>query len=74
VSNIDYELDASDPSKIDKVTFDLSAAAETVKVKTEAGSTTYADCTGGPITAWSCDFATNPNVVDADELRVIAVE
>jgi hypothetical protein len=73
VSNIQYQLEVANPANIDSVSFDVDAAAGTVKVKVVAASATYTACTGGP-TSWSCNFATNPTVVSADEFRVIAVQ
>jgi hypothetical protein len=74
VSNIAYQLEASDPASIDSVTFDLDDAAGTVKAKVVAASGTYADCTNTAGNSWSCDFSPNPTVLSADEFRVIAVE
>lgn len=73
VSNVEYVLDGVTPSEIDKVTFDLDAAAGTVKARVVAGGA-YADCTNPVDFSWSCDFSTNPTVLAADELSVIAVE
>jgi hypothetical protein len=73
VSAIAYQLEAANPANIDSVTFTLSAAAGTVKVKVVAASATYTDCTGGP-TNWTCDFAAGAQtVLSADQFRVIAV-
>jgi Tfp pilus assembly protein PilV len=73
VTNVAYVL-ASNPATIDKVTFTLDAAAGTVKAKVVSSSSTYADCSNTGGTNWSCDFATDPTVLSADELRVIAVQ
>ena len=74
VSNVAYQLEALNPANIDSVSFTLDAAAGTVKAKVVAASLTYTDCinTGG--FNWSCNFAINPTVVSADDLRVIAVQ
>ena len=74
VSNIAYQLEALNAANIDSVSFTLDAAAGTVKAKVVAASLTYTDCinTGG--FNWSCNFAINPTVVSADDLRVIAVQ
>jgi Tfp pilus assembly protein PilV len=71
VSSVAYVL-ASNPANIDKVTFTLDAAATTVKAKVRNADTTYADCSNTGTFNWSCDFATDPTVLSADELRVIA--
>lgn len=73
ISNVQYQLEAADPANIDSVTFTTSPAAGQVRAKVVAASGTYTSCTGGP-TSWTCDFASNPTVVSADQLRVIAVQ
>jgi hypothetical protein len=78
VSNVAYVLNASDPTKIDRMTFSLDAAAGTVKARVVSGGT-YQDCstTNAPTnTAWSCDWAaaSEPTVLSADQLSVIAVQ
>jgi len=73
VTNVAYVL-ASNPANIDKVTFTLSDTATTVKAKVVNASTTYDSCSNSGGNNWSCDFATDPTVVSADELRVIAVQ
>lgn len=73
VTNVQYSLDATDPSVIDAVSFTTHAAATTVKAKVVAAETNYTDCTGDATgTSWSCDFTTNPAVAAVDELTVIA--
>ena len=76
VSNIAYTLNTTDPTKVDKVTFTLSAAATTVKAKAVASGSTYQDCTVTGGTSVSCDWpaASEPTVVSVDQLRVIAVQ
>lgn len=74
VSNIAYQLEALDPANIDSVSFTLDAAAGTVKAKVVAVSLTYTDCANTGGFNWSCNFAINPTVVSADDLRVIAVQ
>jgi hypothetical protein len=73
ISAVQYQLEAANPANIDSVTFTTSASAGQVRAKVVASSSTYTNCTGGP-TSWTCDFATNPTVVSADQLRVIAVQ
>jgi hypothetical protein len=72
VTNVSYSLLASDPSLIDLWTFDLNAAASVVKSKVVASSTTYVNCTNTSGTTWQCDPATNPTVLSANQLDVIA--
>ena len=73
VTNVSYVL-ASNPANIDKVTFTLSDTAATVKAKVVSASTTYDSCSNTGGNSWSCDFATDPTVLSADDLRVIAVQ
>ena len=73
ITNVQYQLEAANPANIDSVTFTTSASAGQVRAKVVASSTTYTSCSGGP-TSWTCDFATNPTVVSADQLRVIAAQ
>lgn len=73
VTSVAYVL-ATNPANIDKVTFTLDAAATTVKAKVVNASATYDSCTNTGGNNWSCDFATDPTVLSADELRVIAVQ
>lgn len=73
VSAVAYSLSASDPTRIDKTTFTLDAAATApVKAKLVSSSTTYTDCTNTGGNNWSCDFSPDVAVTTADELRVIA--
>ena len=73
VTGVKYNLDATDPAKIDSVEFDLDAAAGTVKAKVISASTSYTDCTASG-THFTCDFSTNPTVTAADQLSVISVQ
>ncbi len=73
VSSVAYVL-ATNPANIDRVTFTLDAPATTVRAKVVSASTTYDSCTNTGGNNWSCDFATDPTVLAADELRVIAVQ
>jgi hypothetical protein len=74
VSNIEYVLNATNPSNLDEVQFTLDHAATTVKIKLVAAGSDFYDCTlnGG---VWECP-TTSPqvSVASADELRVIASE
>jgi hypothetical protein len=76
VASVVYTLNATDPSKIDKVAFTLNSAASTVKAKVVASSTAYQDCTVSGGTSVSCDWpaASEPTVAAADQLTVIAVQ
>ncbi len=71
VSNVVYNLNATTPSNIDSVTFDLNAAATTVKVRlVTTGS--YYTCSGSGNT-WTCPSA-GVTVAAANEFRVIATQ
>jgi hypothetical protein len=72
VSNVVYTLDTSNPQVLDKVEFDLDAAASTVKVRLQTGGTWYS-CTNTSGNHWSCN-TTGQNVQPANELRVVAVQ
>jgi hypothetical protein len=63
VTNIVYDLDATDPTIVDAITFDIapssgSAAAALVKVQTASGGT-WTDCTlsgAGPSKSATCTY------------------
>src|SRR5262245_62163035 len=74
VTNVAYTLSASTPSEIDLWTFDLNAAASVVKSKVVSGSATYVNCTNTGGLSWQCDPTTNPTVLAANQLDVIAVQ
>ncbi len=74
VTNIEYQLDAADPATIESVTFDLDAAAGTVKAKLVAGPGAFTDCTSTGGNSWSCNIEPDPTVLSVDELRVIAIQ
>jgi hypothetical protein len=72
VSNVVYTLNASDPQQLDRVEFDLNAAAGTVKVRLQTTGSWY-DCTNTSGNHWSCDTP-GQGVQPANELRVVAIE
>jgi hypothetical protein len=71
VSNVVYNLNTTDPSTIDSIDFDLSAAAVTAKIKLVAAGSTWYDCVNGSGNSWNCD-TTGAAVSTVDQLRVIA--
>jgi hypothetical protein len=71
VSNVVYNLNASDPSDLDSVDFTLSAAAATVKIKLVAAGSTWYDCTVVTGNDFTCD-TTGATVSSMDELNVVA--
>lgn len=72
VSNVKYVLDSADPANLSQVTFDLDAAATTVKAKV-VSTASFSDCTNTGGNSWSCDVS-GTSVLSANQLRVIAVE
>ena len=80
ISNIDYTLLASDPTKVESVSFDVVAtegasAPDDVRVTVDAG-TTWITCTGPTTNNWACAFGTGtePSVSAITSLQVVAVE
>lgn len=75
VSNVAYytEDGDTDPGTLDKITFDLDAAASTVKVKPDADGANWFSCADQGSNAWSCTI-TSTNTADVDQLRVVASE
>jgi hypothetical protein len=71
VSNLTY-VSASDPSKISGIAFDLDGPAALVKIKVEASSTSFFDCTNPIGTHWVCNVYPNISMSEMDEFRVIA--
>lgn len=71
VTAVAYTLNGTDPSTLDSVSFDVGAAATTVKVQLVATTGSWYDCTLGSGTTWSCD-TTGLTVSSIDQLRVIA--
>lgn len=77
VSAIQYNLNSTNPANIDSVQFTLSAAATTVRIKLDSGSSTYypaANCTNPSGNNWTCT-TTSPQatVAGANELSVVSV-
>lgn len=78
IENVVYTLNSTNPQLLDQVKFDISAdesgvAVDVVKVRLDASTTTWYDCTVESGVA-TCDLTgTTLNVVDTDELRVVAV-
>ena len=78
VTNIVYDLDATDPTIVDAITFDVaptsgSAAAALVKVQTENGGN-WTDCTlsgAGPSKAATCTYGSLA-LEDVTALNVVA--
>jgi spermidine/putrescine-binding protein len=74
ISNIVYTLDPANPINIQKVTFTLNVAASVAQVSV-TGAAPFQSCviTGAGLTA-TCTFASEPTVLSALSLRVIATQ
>jgi len=71
VSDVVYNLNATDPQNLDSVDFTLSAAATTVKIKLETAGSTWYTCTNTTGNDWSCT-TTDATVASMDQLNVVA--
>jgi hypothetical protein len=71
ISNIVYNLNATDPTDLDSVDLTLSAAASTVKIKLVAAGSTWYDCTVVTGNDFTC-VTTGATVSSMDELNVVA--
>ena len=77
VSNVNYNLNAANPSNIDSVTFDVDVAPSAgadMEIKLVAAGSTWYSCTN-VTTALTC-VTTSPQatVATADELRVVIAD
>jgi hypothetical protein len=73
VSNVVYNLNASDPTLLDSVDLSLDAAATNVQIKLVAAGSTWYTCTNGSGNDWSCGTTTPAQTVASmDELEVVA--
>ena len=70
VSSVVYTLDAADLTKIQKVAFTLDAAATSVQASL-TGAAPFQSCVVAGLNV-TCTFATEPTVLSATSLRVIA--
>jgi len=79
ITNIDYALLGSNPTRLDSVSFDVgptagAGAAGLVTISVDAGST-WENCTGPVGTTWTCTFgAPQPLVSAIASLQVVATE
>ncbi len=71
VTDIVYTLNATTPTTLDEVSFDLGAAATQVKAQLVATTGTWYACTLDTGTVWQCD-TTGLTVTSIDQLRVVA--
>ena len=68
VTNVSYDLNNTNPSTLDSVSFDLDAEANEVQARVNGGS--WVVCAGGP-TSWTCDI-TGTSTLGANTLQVAA--
>lgn len=80
ISNIQYTLLSTDPSKLAEVDFDVSptagaGAASDVRISMDSGASWLA-CTNPSGNSWNCAFAggSEPDVLGINSLRVVAVD
>jgi len=71
VSSVVYTLDPADVTKIQKVAFTLDAAATSAQASV-TGAAPFQSCAIAGGTAVTCTFGTEPTVLSATSLRVIA--
>jgi len=71
VTSVAYTLNATTPTTLDMVSFDVGAAATQVKVQLVATTGTWYTCALDTGTVWECD-TTGLTVSTIDQLRVIA--
>lgn len=73
ISNVQYQLSTTNAANLASVTFNLAPAAGSAQVKVVSTATAFQNCvltSGGTLA--TCTFATQPTVLAADQLRVIA--
>ena len=78
VYDVHYKL-ANDPTKLDAVIFTITttsgtASPTTVKVKLVSNSNTWFECDPNQNYSWICPINGSVSVLEANELRVIAVQ
>jgi hypothetical protein len=72
ITNVKYNLNTTDPSKIDTVTFNTGAAAATIKIRLD-NTTTWYTCTAVTVSPWTTTCTTTgATVVGATNLQVVA--
>ncbi len=71
ITSVAYELNTTDPSTLDSVSFDTGAAATNVQVQLVSSTGSWYACELTTGTTWSCD-TTGLTVSSIDQLRVVA--
>jgi hypothetical protein len=72
ISNVHYELDATDNTRFSAVTFDLDGIAGDVRAKVLGAATTFSTCSVTTGTSWTCPITNT--VAESDSQTVIAVQ
>ena len=80
ISNVDYTLLSTDPTKVESISIDVAPtstanAATSVQITVDGG-TTWVTCTGPTTNTWACAFTaeSEPSIADITSLQVIAME
>src|SRR5690242_828895 len=71
VTNVAYSLNAGDPTRVDTVSFTLSANAGIVRIKLNDSGSTWYNCTVLSGNNWACNTA-GATVASIGQLRVVA--
>lgn len=77
VSNVHYNLNATNPQNIDSVTFTVDTAppaGSTVKAKLVAAGSTYYSCTNVTVNVTCTTTSPQATVAAADQLLVVAAQ
>ncbi|MEO8541262.1 MAG: hypothetical protein ABI577_16090 [bacterium] len=77
IATVHYQLNATDPSKVDAVTFTLDTApiaGSTIKVKVGSASATWYTCTTVTTAATCATTSPAATVAAADELKVVVAQ
>jgi hypothetical protein len=77
ISSVHYGLNATTPTSIDQVTFNLNstpAAGSTIKIKLVAAGTTWYSCTNVAAAITCATTSPQATVLAADELRVVVAD
>ena len=77
ISSVHYGLNATTPTSIDSVTFNLNstpAAGSTIRIKLVAAGTTWYSCTNVAAAITCATTSPQATVLAADELRVVVAD
>ena len=71
ITNVSYSLDATDPTKLDGISFTLNTSARSVRAKLSAAGSTWYTCNPLSGNDWSCNTP-GATTISIDQLRVTA--